>query len=313
MEWLEICIHTSNEAIEPISNVLSEIGTSGIVIKNSLDLMKKRKSTFGEVFELNPEDYPDEGVYVKTYIPNNHASKTIIEQIKRFIENLRQFNIDIGKNHLTVNDVDEEEWSTAWKKYYKPVQVSDKITVKPTWDEYTPKTSNELIIELDPGMAFGTGTHATTQLSLRALEKYVHQEDLILDVGCGSGVLSIASILLGAKRVLAYDLDEVAVKSTTINAELNQVNNNIDVNQNNLLEGIDNKEADIIVSNILAEIIIKLTEDAWCNLKSDGLLITSGIIKDKEKLVIGDLQEKGFNIIATDEMDGWISIIAKKI
>src|SRR5690625_6183020 len=116
MEWLEICIHTSNEAIEPISNVLSEIGTSGIVIKNSLDLMKKRKSTFGEVFELNPEDYPDEGVYVKTYIPNNHASKTIIEQIKRFIENLRQFNIDIGKNNLTVNEIGRASCRERGKK-----------------------------------------------------------------------------------------------------------------------------------------------------------------------------------------------------
>src|SRR5699024_7657055 len=154
-------------------------------------------------------------------------------------------------------------------------QVSDKITIKPTWEEYTPKTSNELIVELDPGMAFGTGTHATTQLSLRALEKYVHQDDLILDVGCGSGLLSIASILLGAERVLAYDIDLVAAKRTTIRFELNQVNNNTDAKQKNLLACIYKQEADIIVSNILTEIIINLTEHAWCNLKSDGLLITS--------------------------------------
>lgn len=313
MEWLEICIHTSNEAIDPISNVLAELGTSGIVVKNSLDLLKKRKTSLGEVFELNPADYPVDGAYVKTYIPNNTTSEKTIEKIKKSISDLRQFDIDIGKNKLTVEDVDEEEWSTAWKKYYKPVKVSDKITIKPTWEEYTPATDNELIIELDPGMAFGTGTHPTTQLSIRALERNVQVDDLVVDVGCGSGVLSIASLLLGARHVLAYDLDEVAVNSTKANATLNRVDHEVDVLQSDLLSRITDTQADIVVSNILAEIIVQLTSEAKKNLKMGGLFITSGIIKDKKKMVLDNLHENGFEIIDTTELDGWISIVGKKI
>lgn len=313
MKWLEICIHTSNEAIEPISHILNEQGTSGIVIKNSLDLLKDRKTSLGEVFELKPEDYPTEGVYIKTYIPDDDERRKTISKIKKSIENLRKFDIDIGKNLVTINDVDEEEWSTAWKKYYKPVQVSNKITITPTWERYKPKTKDELIIELDPGMAFGTGTHPTTKLCLQALEQWIEVNDLIIDVGCGSGILSIASALLGAKQVYAYDLDEVAVKSTKINARLNHSDQQIAVMKNNLLENINNFQADIIVSNILAEIIVQLTSDAWNNLKTDGLFITSGIIKDKKDMVIDSLQENGFKIIASDVLDGWVSIIAKKV
>src|SRR5699024_4800880 len=121
----------------------------------------------------------------------------------------------------------EEELSTEWKKYYKPVQVSDKITIRPTWEEYKPSKEDELIIQLDPGMAFGTGTHPTTKLSLIALEQSIQTDDLIIDVGCGSGVLSIASVLLGAKQVQAYDLDDVAVNSTKINSELNHTEHKI--------------------------------------------------------------------------------------
>jgi len=313
VKWLEICIHTSNEAIEPVSNILNELGTSGVVVKNSLDLLKDRKTTLGEMFELNPRDYPTEGAYIKTYIPDNIKSESTISKIRDSIIDLQQFDINIGKNEITVDAVDEEEWSTAWKKYYKPVQVSDKITIRPTWEEYKPSKEDELIIQLDPGMAFGTGTHPTTKLSLIALEQSIQTDDLIIDVGCGSGVLSIASVLLGAKQVQAYDLDDVAVNSTKINSELNHAEHKIIATKNDLLKDIHNTQADIIVSNILAEIIVKLSTDAWHNLKMGGLFITSGIIEDKKDLVMDDLLEKGFDIMKVNDMDGWVSIIAKKV
>ena len=311
MDWLEISIHTTNEAIEPISNLLNEKGTNGVVIVNSLDLKKDRKTPLGEIFELKPEDYPEDGVYIKTYIPDNKKHEKFIEEIRKSIEELRQYDIDVGKNKISIIKVDEEEWSTAWQKYYKPVRVSNKITITPTWEEYVPESNGEIIIELDPGMAFGTGTHATTKLSLQALEQYIKPNDQVIDVGCGSGILSIASTKLGAKQVFAYDLDGVAVKSTSINAELNQVEQFIKVKQNNLLEGVSLK-VDTIVSNILAEVIVRFVSDAWNNLKQGGLFITSGIIKSKEDLVRGKLVEKGFTIIETNELDGWVAIIAKK-
>ena len=162
-----------------------------------------------------------------------------------------------------------------------------------------------------PGMAFGTGTHPTTILSLRALEKYLNKEDIVLDVGSGSGVLSIASALLGAKEVYAYDLDDVAVKSTQVNVEINDLERTVVAEQNDLLQGI-HQQADLIVSNILAEIIIQFIDDTWTNLKPGGLFITSGIIDNKKQLVIDELKKHDFEIIAENELKNWVSIIAKK-
>ena len=311
MKWSEVCIHTTNEAIEPISNILHETGASGLVIEDPQDLIKVRDNVYGEIYDLDPNAYPEEGVRIKAYLPMNSFLGETVEQIKQAINNLLIYDIDLGKNHVSLSEVNEKEWATAWKKYYKPVKVSQKITITPTWEEYTPVSSDEIIIELDPGMAFGTGTHPTTVLSMQALETYLTSDDAVIDVGCGSGVLSIAAAKLGAKEVYAYDLDEIAVKSTQQNAKLNGLDNQIVVAQNNLLDHV-NKQVNVIVSNILAEIIIRFVDDAWDNLVSDGLFITSGIIQNKKQLVKDKLTEQGFEIIAVNEMEDWISIVARK-
>lgn len=312
MKWSEICIHTTNEAMEPISNILHETGASGLVIEDPLELVKERKNTFGEIFALNPADYPQDGVNIKAYLPVNNFLDKAIEEIKQAINNLQHYKIDIGRNQITINEVHEEEWATAWKKYYKPVKISKRITITPTWEDYEPVSSNEIIIELDPGMAFGTGTHPTTVLSIQALERYLKQDDLVIDVGSGSGVLSIASALLGAKEVSAYDLDDVAVQSTVANVKLNRLDKKVVTKQNNLLQGLDMK-ANVIVSNILAEIIVQFVDDAWNSLKKDGLFITSGIIQNKQQLVKDKLELQGFHIIEINEKEDWISIIARKV
>ncbi|MFC2948399.1 50S ribosomal protein L11 methyltransferase [Virgibacillus sediminis] len=311
MKWSEICIHTTNEAIEPIANILHETGASGLVIEDPLDLEKERDTFFGEVYELNPNEYPDEGVYVKAYLPVNSFLGETVEQIKQNINNLIIYDIDIGKNDVTLSEINEEEWATAWKKYYKPVKISEKITIIPTWEEYTPTDTDEVIIEMDPGMAFGTGTHPTTVLSIQALEHYIQKGDKVIDVGSGSGVLSVASVLLGAKEVHAFDLDDVAVKSTELNVKLNKLENQVTAKQNNLLNHV-NMKVDIIVSNILAEIIVRFVGDAWNNLADGGLFITSGIIQNKKQLVMDQLEQQGFNIIEVNEMEEWISVIAQK-
>jgi ribosomal protein L11 methyltransferase len=311
MKWAEVSIQTTNEAIEPIAYILEKHGLSGLVVEDPEDLKKLHRSQFGEVYELNPDDYPDDGVRIKSYVKVNSYLKDTLDELKQDIYQLQEFDIDIGKNEISVSEVDEEDWATAWKKYYKPIRISNLITIKPTWETYTPENKDEVIIELDPGMAFGTGTHPTTMLSIQALEKYIRQNQIVLDVGCGSGVLSIAAAKLGAEKVYAYDLDELAVTSSKQNIEQNNLSDRIAVQQNNLLQGVS-LEADVIVSNILAEIIVKFIDDAWNNLKREGIFITSGIIQNKKQLVLDGLTHRGFEVIEVNELEEWISIIAKK-
>ncbi|OCA91562.1 ribosomal protein L11 methyltransferase [Bacillus sp. FJAT-27225] len=312
MKWSEISIHTANEAVEPISNILHEAGASGVVIEDPFELIKEREDQFGEIYQLNPKDYPDEGVIVKAYLPVNSFLGETVEAIKDSINNLIIYDIDIGLNQVTISEVNEEEWATAWKKYYNPVKISERFTVVPTWEEYTPVSSDELIIELDPGMAFGTGTHPTTVMCIQALERTVKEGDTVIDVGTGSGVLSVAAALLGSSSVRAYDLDEVAVRSARLNIKLNKVHDKVTVARNNLLDGIEDASADVIVANILAEVILRFTDDVVRVLKPGGTFIASGIIQQKKDLVKAALLDTGFTISETIVMEDWVAIIAKK-
>ncbi|QHT47206.1 50S ribosomal protein L11 methyltransferase [Bacillus sp. SB49] len=310
MKWSEVCIHTTSEAVEPVSNILHESGASGVVIEDPED-MKRYKTKLGEIYELNPDDYPKDGVYVKAYMPMTSFLGETVDGIKRSVNNLTEFGIDIGRNEVTIQEVHEEDWATSWKKYYKPVKISEKITIIPTWEDYTPVSSDEIIIEMDPGMAFGTGTHPTTVLSIQALEQYLVPGDNVIDVGAGSGILSVASIMLGAEHAYAYDLDDVAVSSSKNNAALNKVDDKVTVQVNDLLQGVD-WEADLIVSNILAEIIVKFTDDAYNVVKPGGYFITCGIISARKEMVRDRLVESGFEIVETNMMEDWVSIIARK-
>jgi len=311
MKWSEMSIHTTQEAVEPISNILHEAGAGGVAIEDPADLIKIREQQFGEIYDLNPDDYPEEGVIVKAYLPVTSSFLETVASIKDSINNLVQFGINIGHNTVKINEVNEEDWSTAWKKYYHPVKVSKRVTIVPTWEDYIPENSDEVIVELDPGMAFGTGTHPTTVMCIQALEKYIQKGSHVIDVGTGSGVLSIVAAKLGAEKVNAYDLDEVAVNSAKMNVELNKTDDIVAVKQNNLLENI-NGQADIIVANILAEIILRFVDDAAKKIKNEGLFITSGIIKNKQIEVVDSLIKAGFEIKEILQMEDWVAIIAKK-
>jgi ribosomal protein L11 methyltransferase len=313
VKWSEISIHTTNEAIEPISHILHEAGASGVVIEDPFELTKEREDQFGEIYQLNPDDYPEEGVIVKAYLPVNSFLGETVDAIKESINNLIIYNIDIGLNKVTISEVNEEEWATAWKKYYNPVKISEKFTIVPTWEEYTPVSSDELIIELDPGMAFGTGTHPTTVMCIQAIERTVKPGDRVIDVGTGSGVLSIAAAMLGAEDVRAFDLDEVAVTQARLNIKLNKVHPSVTISQNNLLDNVEEDSADVIVANILAEVILRFTDDAARVIKPGGAFITSGIIKQKKDQVKEALVNSGFEILETILMEDWVAIIAKRV
>ncbi|MED4635077.1 50S ribosomal protein L11 methyltransferase [Peribacillus frigoritolerans] len=311
MKWSEFAIQTTNEAVEPVSNILHEAGASGVVIEDPLELVKERENVFGEIYHLNPDDYPDEGVVIKAYLPVNSFLGDTIDAIKESINNLLLFDIDLGKNVVSISEVNEEEWATAWKKYYNPVKISERFTIVPTWEDYTPVSSDELIIELDPGMAFGTGTHPTTVMCIQALERTVTPGDIVVDVGTGSGVLSIAAALLDAKRIQSLDLDEVAVQSAKQNVEINNVQDKVSVSQGNLLDGV-NEQADIVVANILAEVIMRFTDDVAKVVKPGGYFIASGIIQTKKQDVKEAIIASGFTVEETILMEDWVAIIAKR-
>lgn len=311
MKWSELSIHTTNEAVEAISNILHEAGASGVVIEDSEELLREREDVFGEIYSLNPDDFPVDGVRVKAYLAETSFLLETVEEIKLAINNLQNFNIDLGHNHVTVQEVDEEDWATAWKKYYHPVKISNRFTIVPTWEDYERVNTDELIIELDPGMAFGTGTHPTTVMCLQALEKTVQQGSSVIDVGTGSGVLSIGAAKLGAASIHALDLDEVAVQSAKENIALNRVNDIVQVTHGNLLDNV-NEQADIVVANILAEIIMTFTNDAYSIVKDGGLFITSGIIATKKEDVRNSLQQAGFEIEEVMMMEDWVTIISRK-
>lgn len=311
MKWSEIAIHTTNEATEAVANILHEAGASGVVIEDSGEPERIHEDRFGEIYDLNPEDFPAEGVLVKAYLPANSFLKETVQEISESIDKLKQFNLDTGKRAITTTEVDEEDWATAWKKYYHPVKISGRFTIVPTWETYEPVESDELIIELDPGMAFGTGTHPTTVMCLQALEKYVKPDNYVIDVGTGSGVLAIGSAMLNAKKILALDLDEVAVRSAKENIALNHCEDKIDVMHGNLLDSVK-EPADLIVANILAEIIVTFSHEAFELLADDGLFIVSGIIAAKKDLVREDLIQKGFEIVESVVMEDWVALIAQK-
>lgn len=311
MKWTELSVLTAHEAVDAVSNILHEAGASGVVIEDSIELTKERIDQFGEIYALNPDDFPKNGVVVKAYLSATSFLAETVEEIRLAIANLVNFDINIGENLLTTNEVQEEDWATAWKQYYHPVKISERFTIVPTWEDYTPVSTDELIIELDPGMAFGTGTHPTTVMCLQALEKVVQQGQTVVDVGTGSGVLSIGAAMLGAEKVHALDLDEVAVKSARENTQLNKVEHIVEVFHGNLLDTVK-EPADVVVANILAEIIMSFTDDAFSIVKPGGVYVTSGIIGAKKDEVKAALEASGFQIEEVLVMEDWVAIISRR-
>ncbi|ROX81170.1 50S ribosomal protein L11 methyltransferase [Enterococcus durans] len=311
MKWNEVKVETASEAVEAVANILMEAGASGVAIEDTLDIENFQSDQYGEI--LNKEDftYLKEGAIVMAYFPETIFLPEIVPFIKERVTKLPEYGLAIGKNSVTASEVEESNWATAWKKYYHPVRITRMLTIVPSWENYQTNDSLEKIITLDPGVAFGTGTHPTTSLTLQALETVLRGGETVLDVGTGSGVLSIASKYLGAKDVYAYDLDEVAVRSAKENMDMNEVANDVHVAANDLLKGIE-IESDVIVANILADIILLMIPDAWRLLKQTGSLIVSGIIEDKKQMVIDAMETQGFVVEQIFQQKDWYAIILKK-
>ncbi|AUA37700.1 50S ribosomal protein L11 methyltransferase [Clostridioides difficile] len=309
--WIEVTIKTTTEAVEPITNILYEQGAGGAVIEDPKDFLFQKKNELDwdyveeEVFKKNEED----DVLIKTYVSEEKNVMEFVEIIKQKVLGLKDFGIDIGEGSVSLDQVNEADWANAWKAYYKPTKVGQRVVVKPTWEDYAMQ-DGDLIIELDPGMAFGTGTHETTSMCIRELEKYVNKDSKVFDIGCGSGILAIAAAKLGAKEVVAVDLDEVAVKVAKENVLENKVEKSVSVMHGNLTDVIKDK-ADVIVANIIADIIKILAKDVQNFMKEDAIFISSGIILDKVEEVKESLIENGFEIVEVQKLGEWSAIVSK--
>ena len=234
--------------------------------------------------------------------------KTILEYIKEKVQELKDSGLDVGEGMVTSKKMFEEDWANNWKKSDKPIHIGEPIVIKPIWEDYTSK-DGEMIVELDPGMAFGTGDHETTSMCIKALDKYIEKDTTVFDIGTGSGILAIVASKLGAKKVVGVDLDPVAVDSAKENISFNNLDN-IEVLYGNLVEVVEGK-ADIVVANIIAEIICVLINDAKKVLNKGGVFITSGIIHDRRQMVIDALEKEDFEIIEVNKDGEWNCIVAR--
>ncbi|MYV16590.1 50S ribosomal protein L11 methyltransferase [Furfurilactobacillus milii] len=311
MQWTEVSVTTTNEAVEAVSNILMDAGASGTKIDDAADFAALQPEFPGELLDKRDLPHLIHGAVVTAYYPETIELSTIIPIIEQRINELDSFGLDAGPATVLQKPVAEADWATVWKKYYHPVRVTRYLTVVPSWEHYQPADKNEKTLILDPGMAFGTGTHPTTALMLQALELTIRGGETVLDVGTGSGVLSIAAKQLGAGEVFAYDVDQIAVDSAKSNLDLNPVAKDVHVSPNDLLKGVT-QTADIIVANILADIIVPLIPQTWPLLPKGGLFLTSGIIADKYPLVVGKLRENGYQVVETLRRGDWYGIIAKK-
>ena len=306
-DWIELTIVTSSQAVEAVSAILYNTDVKGIAIEDSMDVeFEKKNKGDWDYFDENILNI-EEGAVIKAYYKEDEKFNTYLKYVKDSVENLEQFGFDKGKGIVTTLKVNEEDWENNWKKYYKPTKIGEKVVIKPIWEEYK-KNPEEIIVELDPGMAFGTGTHETTRMCIESLEKYVREEDVIFDIGTGSGILAITAAKLNAKMVVGVDLDEVAVDSAKRNVGFNDLDN-IKIIHGDLMDVVKGK-ANVIVANIIADIIIVLSKDVKSFLEKGGYFISSGIIKDRKEEVVNSLKENGFKIKEIKEQGEWVCVVA---
>ncbi|MGT2930065.1 50S ribosomal protein L11 methyltransferase [Streptococcus dentasini] len=304
--WQELTITVNREAEEAASNILVESGSQGVAIDDSADYL----GPIGKYGELFPEVEQVETVKITAYYPETVNMEDIEKEVSQRLAELADFGLETGQVELLTQELAEEDWAENWKQYYEPARITRDLTIVPSWTDYYAR-ADEKIIKLDPGMAFGTGTHPTTKMSLYALEQVLRGGETVLDVGTGSGVLSIASSLLGAKEIYAYDLDDVAVRVAQENIDLNPGTENIRVRTGDLLRGVE-KRANVVVANILADILIYLTDDAYRLLEDEGYLIMSGIITDKLDMVLEAAYSAGFFLETRMIQGEWNALVFKK-
>lgn len=312
MQWIEIKITTRTEAVEAISYMLTELGIKGVRIDDPKDILMQEKDecAWDYVDEALLQSKDPDVVEIFCYLSEEDYYLQRIEEIKSRLAMIAQF-IPIGEGTVTLQKVKEEEWANAWKQYYKPFRAAKQIVIEPTWEKATFVQEGDQVIKLDPGMAFGTGTHETTSLCIQSLEQYVTPNDTILDIGCGSGILGIVAGKLGAKKVIGVDIDPNAIKVAKENVQINQVDEIVEIRQGDLLEVVEEK-TDCIVANIIADVIIKLVESVPQVLRPKGFFIASGIIMERLEEVKQAIEKSSFDLVEVLTKGDWAAVVARK-
>ena len=316
MKWNKITLEIREEVEDIVISTLADIGLEGAEIQDKQPLSEQdKKQMFVDILPDMPED--DGVAYLNFYLDEDEDVNSMLEKVKVELEELRMF-VDIGSGMITLSQTEDKDWINNWKQYFKQFYVDD-ILIIPSWEEVQEEDKDRMIIHIDPGTAFGTGMHETTQLCIRQLKKYVTSETELLDVGTGSGILSIVALKLGAKHAVGTDLDPCAVPAVEENKEANE----IPVEAFDMMIGniIDDKEVqdkvgyekyDIVVANILADVLVPLTPVILNQMKKGGIYITSGIIDDKEETVVNAVKAAGLEVLEVTHQGEWVSVTARK-
>ena len=320
MKWNKLTIETTTAAEDMLSYELQEMGIEGVEVEDHVPLTEEEKKIM--YVDLLPDEIaPDDGTArVSCYIDEKEDLQAAIAKIQAKIEELSAF-LPMGSGKITLGETEEEDWINNWKVFFKPFRLDDNIVIKPTWETLEDRRADDIVIEIDPGTAFGSGSHETTKLCISGLKKYVKGDTEILDVGTGSGILSIIGLKLGAGKALATDIDPNAIRATEENFEINGISKEMaSVHRVNILDEEEaqsfyemngGKRYDIVVANILADVIIPLSAIVPALLKEDGIYITSGIINTMEEPVKEAILANGFEILEINHMKDWVSIVAR--
>ncbi len=316
MRWNKFTLKTRTEVEDIVISSLADAGVEGVEIEDKVPLSESDKQQmFVDILPDGPED--DGIAYLNFYLEEDADKEAILARVQEELDELRNF-IDIGEGTITESQTEDKDWINNWKQYFHQFYVDD-ILIIPSWEEVKEEDKDKMIIHIDPGTAFGTGMHETTQLCMRQLKKFVTPETELLDVGTGSGILSIAALKLGAKHAVGTDLDPCAITATKENLEANEIAEGaMEVMIGNIIDDKEVQDAvgyekyDIVVANILADVLIPLTPVILHQMKKGALYITSGIIDEKEKDVVEAVQAAGLEIVEVTHQNDWVSVTARK-
>ena len=308
MQWAEVSVDTSHEATDLVSEILQELGAAGVVIEDPALLNEYIRSGLWDYTDLK-ESEETEVVRVKAYWALDEELEGKLQCLAARLDGLASNGIDKGAGAVSWKAVADEDWAETWKEFFHTEKIGARTVIKPTWEEYEAK-AEEIVVELDPGAAFGTGQHATTSLCIRALEELVRPGMTVFDVGTGSGVLAIVAAKLGAKRVEAVDFDPVAVRVARENVRQNGAEDVVSTERSDLLKSVAGK-ADLIIANIIADIIVRLFGEVEGSLAAGGTMLLSGIIEDRLPDVVEAAARHGFAVEKIEQEKGWAAVVVK--
>ena len=317
MKWNKYTLKTRSEVEDIVISTLADVGVEGVEIEDKVPLTESDKKQM--FVDILPDGPADDGIaYLNFYVEEEQDPQPLLDRVKEALEELRTF-MDIGECTITESQTEDKDWINNWKQYFHQFYVDD-ILIIPSWEDVKPEDKDKMIIHIDPGTAFGTGMHETTQLCMRQLKKYVNKDTQILDVGTGSGILSIAALKLGASHAVGTDLDPCAISAVKENLEANDVPvTDMDMILGNIIDDkaiqdeVGYEKYDIVVANILADVLIPLTPVILHQMKKGGLYITSGIIDDKEESVVAAVKAAGLEVLEVTHQGEWVSVTARKI